>query len=163
MDGKVTELYGGDIHARLERRMKRWRLVLCILAAAGLGACLVLIALTGTLNAQRMELRCVAVSTAVGWVVLYGWMFVVTPARRELAHAAMLRREERQRLEGTVTVTDEGFKIRKSVAVRRVEVRSGEETHRLLVCESRAKDLAAACPAAVYACHGYVAAYEVTA
>ena len=45
----------------------------------------------------------------------------------------------------------------------RVEVTGEDETQRLLVCDSRAGALAAANATVLYACHGYVAAYEVTA
>lgn len=162
MNGQVIELYTDADMDRLRRHIRRWRTALGLLAAAALAACLVLAGLTNTANAQRMELAAVAVSTLAGWVVLYGVIFVVSPARREMEHAAMLRREERQTAAGTVTVTDERFVIRKSVAVRRVEVRGEDETQRLLVCESRAKVLAAVGTAVLYTCHGYVAAYEVT-
>ena len=161
MNENVTELYSDADMARMGRHIKRWRRALWTLAAAALAACLVLIVLTDTLNAQRMELAVIAVSTAAGWVVIYGGVFVVTPARRELAHAGMLRREERQTVRGEVAVTDERFTIRKSVAVRRVEVRGEDETHRLLVCESRAGALEAVGTAVLYICHGYVAAYEI--
>lgn len=163
MDEKIIELYSDADMARMERRIKRWRIALFTLSAVALAVCLVLISLTGTENAQRMELTVVAVSTVAGWIVIYGVLFVAAPARRELDHARMLRHEERQTVAGTVTVTGERFVIRKSVAVRRVEVREGDETHRLLVCESRAGALAAADAATLYVCHGYVAAYGVMA
>ena len=163
MDEKATELYTDADMARMDRRIKRWRRALWALAAGALAVCAGLAAAADTMNAQRMELAAIAVSTVAGWVVIYGGIFVLTPARRELAHAGMLRKEERQAVEGTVTVTDERFAIRKSVAVRRVEVRGEDETHRLLVCESRAKALAAAGTAVLYTCHGYVAAYKVIA
>lgn len=163
MNGNVTELYSDADMARMRRRIKRGQVFLLTLAAAALAVCLGLIAFTDTLNARRMELAVVAVSTIAGWVVIYGGVFVVTRARRELAHAEMLRKEERRKVEGTVTVTDERFTIRKSIPVRRVEVRGEDGTSRLLVCDSRAKALEAVGTAVLYTCHGYVAAYEVTA
>ncbi len=163
MNGQIIELYTDDDMARMRRYIKRRSTALVLLAIVGLAACLALVALTNTANARRMELAAVAVSTVVGWIVLYGALFAALPARRELGHAGMLRRERRQRAEGTVSLTDESFTIRKSVAVRRVLVTRGDEQSRFLVCGSRAEALAAADPAAVYVCHGYVAAYEVRA
>lgn len=163
MNGDVIELYSDADLARMRRHIARWRRALWILGAAALAVCVCLTALADTRSAQRMEQIVIAVSTLAGWIVIYGGVFVVTASRRELAHAEMLRREERQRVEGQILVTDQRFTIRKSVAVRRVEVRDQEQTHRLLVCESRAGALAAAEAAAVYTCHGYVAAYEVRA
>ena len=160
MSETVTELYTDADMERMRQKGKIWQRALCILAGAALAVCVGLALLAGTESALRMELAAVAVSTVAGWIVIYGVLFVVTPLRRELAHAAMLRTEERQRVEGEAAVTDERFTIRKSVAVRRVEVRrEGEEPVRLLVCASRAGALAGA--SALYVCHGYVAAYEV--
>ena len=162
MNAAITELYTDADLARMQRYIKRWRTALLAVAAAALAACVVMVALTETKNAQRMELATIAVSTLAGWFVLYWAMFTVSPARRELAHARMLRSEERERTEGAVTVTAERFTIRKSVPVRRVEVLTGEQTERFLVSASRAGALAAGVTA-VYTVHGYVAAYEVTA
>ena len=161
MSGRIVELFPDEVTDQLARQIKRWRTALAIVAAAALAACIGMAVATNTANAARMEPAAIAVSTVAGWIVLYGAIFVVAARQRELAHAGMLRAEERERTEGTVTVTDERFAIRKSVAVRRVEVRAGDEIHRFLVCDSRASTLAAAGASAVYTAHGYVAAYEV--
>ena len=162
MDKRIVELYSDAELARLERRIKRWRIALWVLAASALAACVGLTALTDTGNAARMEIAVITVSTLGGWIFIYGRNFVVTAGRRELSHALMLREEERQRVEGTVTVTGERVVIRRSITARRVEVTEGGKTTRLLVCESRAGKLAAAEAVALYTAHGYVAAYEVT-
>lgn len=162
MSGKITELYTDADMARMEQRVKRWRTALLALAAGALAVCVGLVAAAGTMNAQRMELATIAVSTVMGWVAIYGVVFKLTPVRRELAHARMLRREQRQAAQGRIVVTDERFTIRKSVPVQRVEVRDGEQTQRFLVCAGRAEALAAAGTGVLYTCHGYAAAYEVT-
>lgn len=163
MDAQIVELYTDADMERMDRRVRRWRIGLGALAAAALAVCVTLAATADTLTAQRMELAAVAVSTLAGWIVLYGAMFVVSPVRREMAHAAMLRREERQRFPGEIAVTGQRVAIRRSVVTRRVEVTGEEGVSRLLVSESQAAALAAARPIALYACHGYVAAYEVDA
>ena len=160
MEPRIVELYDGAAMTRLERRIRRWRGALWALAAGALAVCLCLIARTGTANAARMELAVIGVSTAAGWIVIYGGIFVVTAARRELAHAKMLRREPRETVRGAVTVTDERVTIQQSITARWVEVHGDGGTRRLLVCESRAAALAAADAAALYAAHSYVAAYE---
>lgn len=162
MESKIIELYPDGDMERMGLHARRWRRILLAVAAAALGVCAALVALTDTLNAPRMELATIAVSTAAGWFIIYKWVFTLSPARHELAHAGMLRSEERERFQGAVRVTDEQFKIRKSVPVRRVIVTQGEDERRLLVCASRAEALEGLDQAALYACHGYVAAYEVT-
>ena len=162
MESRIVELYDNAAITRLERRIKRWRGLLWVLAAGALAACVGMIARTGTANAARMELTVSCVSTVAGWIVLYGRMFGVTAARRELAHANMLRREERQAVSGGVTVTEERVTIRNSITARRVEVTADGQTRRLLVCETQADALASVGAAVLYTAHSYVAAYEVT-
>ena len=161
MEPQIVELYDDAAVARLRRRISRWRGALWTLSAGALAVCVWLIAHTGTVNAARMELAVICVSTLAGWVVIYGGVFIVTAARRELAHANMLRREARETARGAVTVTGERVIIRNSITARRVEVNADGKIRRLLVCESRAAALAAADTTALYAAHSYVAAYEV--
>lgn len=157
----VVELYSDEMIARMDRRIRIWTAALCALAAAALAVCVTFAALTTTANADVMELAAIAVSTGAGWVVIYCAIFVVTAGRRELGHARMLRDEARERVEGEVTVTKEKLLIRRSIRVRRVEVKTAEETRRLLVCESRAEALERADTRVLYTANGYVAAYEV--
>ena len=161
METGITELYSDADLIRLGRKIRRWSAAHALLAAAALAVCLGMIARTGTANAARMEAAVIIVSTLAGWAVLYGQLFVVTPCRRELRHASMLREEERETVTGEVTVTDEQVTIRKSITAQRVEVRGEEDTHRLLVCQSRAAALATLGTATLHIAHGYVAAYEV--
>lgn len=158
---RITELYSEKDIVRLKRKIDVWSVVTGVVAAAALAACIALVSATGTANAQRMELLTVAVSTAAGWICIYIMAFVVTAGRRELVHANMLRTDERRRVEGEVAVTKERLIIRRSIAVRRVEVRTAGETSRFLVCDTRAKCLESAKAVAVYIANGYVAAYEV--
>lgn len=162
MESRIVELYDDTALARLERRIKRWRGLLWVLAALALGLCVGMIVRTGTANAARMELTVICVSTVAGWIVLYGRMFGLTVARHELAHANMLRREERQAVSGVITVTKERVAIRNSITARRVEVTVDGQTRRLLVCETQADALESAEAAVLYTAHSYVAAYEVT-
>lgn len=162
MGEQIIELYSDAEVSKLRRRLRRWSAALCVIAAAGLAACVILLALTRTANARQMEPAVIAVSTLAGWVAIYIGAFVVRVRRRELNHAAMLRGGERTRLCGTASVTEERVAIYRSITARRVELCSGGETHRLLVSETRAGELAAAGAMALYTVHGFVAAYEVT-
>ena len=162
MAQQIIELYSEEDMTRLSRQIKRWRTALWIFSVCALAVCLGMIALTGTENAARMEGAVIAVSTVAGWIVIYCSIFVVTARRRELSHANMLCKEDRQTVRGSVTVTNERVAIVRSITARRVEVSGDGEIHRLLVCENRADALAAAGVAVLYTAHGYVAAYEVT-
>ena len=162
MGERVVELYSDKDLTRLKKRITHWRTALLILAAAAFFACVVMISLTRTENAARMETAVIAVSTAAGWIVIYGQVFVVTACRRELKHAEMLRSDARKTLAGRISVTDERVKIKSSITARRVEICDNGETSRVLVCETRARELSEATTSAIYTVHGFIAAYEVT-
>lgn len=164
MTAQIVELYSDSEMSRLERKVSVWTKVLIGVSAAALAACVAMAALANTANAGRMELGAVATSTAAGWFVIYCGIFVVGRARRELAHAKMLKQEARERVEGTVSVTKERLAIHKSIVALRVDVAGGAGTQRVLVAEQKGDALAKAAAAgacAVYTAHGYVAAYEV--
>lgn len=164
MKTQIVELYSDSDMNRLERKVSVWTKVLFGVAAAALAACVIMAALTNTANAGRMELGAVATSTAAGWFVIYCGIFVVSRAKRELAHAKMLKQETRERVAGTVAVTRERLAIRKSITALRVDVANSAVTKRVLVTEQKGDALAKAAAAgatAVYTAHGYVAAYEV--
>ena len=161
MSQQSIELYSETDRARLKQNIKRWRTGLGILALCALAAVLRMIALTDTGNAAFMERAVITVSTVTGWIVIYFSIFTITAGQRELSHANMLQGEERQTVRGIVKVTEERVAITRSITARRVEVYDKEETHLLLVCESKADKLAAVGEAVLYIAHGYVAAYEV--
>lgn len=161
MEKETVELYSDADLARLRGRIKGWKVGLALTAAAGIAVCAALAALTRTANASVMELSAIAVSTVTGWVVLYFAIYRLTPYRRELGHAEMLRSAKRERVAGQVTVTAERLIIVKSIAVRRVEVRDGEKLRGLLVIDTRAGALEKAVASAVWVANGYVAAFEV--
>lgn len=160
MEGHIVELYGDTELQRLRHKVKGWRIGLAVLTAAALTVCVVMVTLTGTANAARMELAVIIISALVGWLVIYCGIFVAVAGHHELEHAEMLSKENRTRIVGTPVVTDQRIVIRHSITARRVEVQVDGEVHRLLVCESRAKALAKAKAVALYTAHGYIAAYE---
>ena len=161
MGKHIVELYGEAEMQHLKRKVRGWNIALCSLGLAALAACIVLTALTRTANAGRMELAVIITSTVAGWLVIYFGIFAALEGRHELNHADMLGKEERTRIVGTPTVTKQRVVIRHSITARRVEVQTEGETQCLLVCESRAKALENSGAVALYAAHGYVAAYEV--
>ena len=161
MERRIIEMYDDGDLARLERKISRWRTVMCCVAAAGLLAVIVLVLITGTGNASVTEAAAVGVTWAAGWVDIYLWVFVVRANKRELSHATMLRTEERERIPGRARLTDGRVAIRKSITARRVEVVCEDgEVRRLLIAQSRAGKLEKIETAAVYAAHGYIAAVE---
>ncbi len=163
LPGNIIELYSPEELARLERRVKRHRTALSVLAAAALAVCIALAAHVTTASAPKLELAAIAVSTLAGWVCIYDGIFIVGAGKKELRHAEMLRTEPRVRVEGRAAVTGERFTIRKSVGVRRVAIATEGGIEQALVQENHARLLEDPRVIAVYTAHSYVAAVEVGA
>ena len=117
--------------AQQRRKVRRYQASVWAVILAGLFAFILLCVLTRTGNASLM-LR-------LGWLclILSGWgataLFVcgLKPAQARLTHWEGLLRGEPVMREGVFHMTEERFRIPRSVAVRRVLLRCGEEELRL--------------------------------
>lgn len=162
MPNQIVSLYPPERLARLEQRVRRLRVILWVLAAVGLTACVLLTCFSNTANSSAMMLRTMAVSILVGWVVIYLAIFGVGDGKKELSHAAHLADDEPQTVTGTVRVDPRRFRIRKSITVQKVFVRTETGERSFLVNASRAGELSRAGERlTLFVRHGYVAAYEV--
>ncbi len=156
----MTELYTeGDV-LRLHRKIAIWTAALGVFGLAALAACIISAATATTLTAERNEVAAIIISSLSGWVIIYCAIFIIGGARKESGHAKTLIDGERERVEGKISLNGERLKIKKSVAVRGVEVVTPDGTKRFWISESRVKKFKKAEPTAIYISHGYVAAYE---
>ena len=161
MPRNIVELYTEEDVAKLERKVRRHRAALTALAVCALIACVTLAALTNLRNISWTEPTVIAISIVVGWICIYDGVFIVSGGKKEIGHANMLRSGERERVDGPLTVTDERFRIRGSIAVRRVVIDTETGPQKALVCDTRTPLLKGRAVTAVYTAHGYVAAVEV--
>lgn len=162
MSGQIVSLYSQERRVRLTRKVKTLRLLLWGLAAAALTACVVLTCCANTANSSVMMLWTMGISTVAGWIVLYLAIFCVGEWKKELAHASHIMEAEQEAVTGTVLVDPCRMKLRKSISVRKVFVRTPEGEQSFLVNAARAEELRRAGERlTVYVSHGYVAAYEV--
>lgn len=159
MHEEIIELFQDKDIEEMQKRVRRQKLALMILALLALAVCLVLIFCTGTQNAPYMEIATVGVSTLAGWVIFYRAIYAIMPLKRELSHAQMLHEEPREVVVGEVAITDERIFIRRGITARRLEVRGADRTAKVLMCESRLKILDGVGQATFYTCHGYLAAF----
>ena len=162
MPGQIVSLYPPERLRQLKRKIKALRILLWVLAAAALTACVVLTCCANTANSSVMMLWTMGISTVAGWIVLYLAIFGVGEGKKELAHASHLVEGEQQAVTGTVLVDPCRMRLRKSISVRKVFVRTPEGEQSFLVNAARAEELRRAGERlTVYVSHGYVAAYEV--
>lgn len=158
---KMTPVYSPEDLRRLEKKRRNTTLFCWLLGLAALGTCVALCALTRTANAERMELACIVIWTAAGWLILYLRRFVVTEAGYERQHAEMLRQGEAETICGRVTVTGERLRIIRSIRITSVLVENESGTRRLKLCTSRENKLKAAGDRlTLHVVNGYIAGYS---
>ena len=107
---------------RLERRRSAVFRILTVLTPI-LFVTLCLMTRTG--NARVMHAVLLAVTGVLGGTAVAVYLLLLRPVRRERKHLEMLRKGEKTYLEGLLTVTEDSFRIPKSVRVRRVLLETG--------------------------------------
>ena len=162
---KMTSLYGaGDLPA-LTKQYRRWAVVAAAVALAGVGICIALCCRVTPSNAQWMELRCVAVFAAAGWVDIYLGAFRLGALRHEREHTERILGLNRETVTGQVTLGKKEQRIAKSITVRLVTVQEQDRTRRLWIDSSRAAPLRQALSGGdtltLETAGGYVTAVEV--
>ena len=155
----TVELYSREGIERQRKRYKSARRGVMLLAAAGLAGCIGLCLAANTLNAGRMELAAVAVSTLAGWAVIAVVLNCLLPAKYQAAHGENMLRGERQTHRGTLTVDKAVTPIRNSISVCRVTVSDGARLNVNSKMAAALQKLTA--PVTVYSAYGFVVAYEV--
>ena len=88
-------------------------------------------------NARTMHAVLLIAAGIPGAAAIIVYVLFTRPARQELKHLEMLRSGSQTVLEGTLTITREGFRIPKSVRVRRVILETGNERPALLNVDER--------------------------
>ncbi len=86
--------------------------------------------LTRTGNARVMHAVLLAATGALGGAAVAVYLLLLRPVRQERKHLEMLRKGEKTVLEGRLTVTDDSFRIPRSVRVRRVLLETGGKDER---------------------------------
>lgn len=158
----IHELYGRQDVERLEKKTKRAGRAAALIAAATLLICVLLCCLTDLDNAAVMEKAAVAVSVLGGWIVIYLHNFPVKELRAECRHAEMLLGDERETIEGVLTLSKQRMRIRGSIRFYDLRLQDGEESRHGKVIASRAGVLRAeeGKRLRLYLVNGYTAAWE---
>ncbi len=162
MEGEIVELYSSQY---LERKRKtnriRGRLLLALILA-GLAVCVSLCIGVTTENTYRRMLWTIVTSTLTGWVAIYLYVFGYRAAKREIAHGEHLQGEERTSLTGTVSFSPKAKRIRGSIRVRDVIVKTAGGERTVLINAARVRELERAGKRLrLWIARGYVTAYEV--
>ena len=137
----IQKLYSPEDLPRLEKKIKRERVLIWALAGLTLAACILLACLTNTANAEKMELAAILCSTVGGWLVIYRRLFGLLETRYELQHARYLLETPGDILQGRLSITKERLRIKNSIRIRILTLEDGGQIRRLKVNENRVKAL----------------------
>ena len=162
---KLLPLYSADDLPALKQKYRLWAAAAAAVALAGVGLCVAFCCQVTPRNANLMELRCVLTFAAAGWVDIYLAAFRLGALRHQQEHTARILALPRTMVAGSVTLDKKDRRIPRSITVRAVTVRQGEEVHRLWVDSTRLaplqRALAAGDTLTLETAGGYVTAVEV--
>ena len=133
----MTALYTPGQAAFWRRRSVRSRVVICIIFAAALLAAVILCCLVTTGNALTLQWSTVCEFTLLGWAGILLTVLVYLPARAEDLHTRGILSGEPETRTGLLTLTDQAFRIPKSIVVRKAVLQTPEETVTLNVDSKR--------------------------
>ena len=153
------ELYSRDILERQKKQNRIWKIILIALAAAAVIAEIVLFALTNTKNQQVMIYWIIGVAVVAGWIIIYFNVFRRGKLKVETQHAENMLTGEREELEGTLKLTDEVLRIKKSITLRKAELYNADGRHKLNIHVDKAA-LVPEGKVRVWTVSNYVAAFE---
>lgn len=147
-----------------QKRTRRARILISLLfwavALGGLLFCVLTCLRADPAAGRALIVRLLLAAVPCGWVCIALWLELLSPLRRLAAHAAHMREGARETLHGVVTVTDERIRIRRSITVRTVLLRTGETTQRLNVYAPYARLLGGTPREMTLAVvHSYIAAF----
>ncbi len=153
------ELYSREVFERQEKQNRIWKTVLIAIAAAAVIAEIILFVLTNTKNQQVTIYWIIGVAVVAGWIIIYFNVFRRGVISREAQHAENMLTGEREELEGTLKLSDEVLRIKKSITIRKAELYNADGRHRLNVHVDRAALLPEG-KVRVWTVSNYIAAFE---
>ena len=153
------ELYSREVFERQEKQNRIWKTVLIAIATAAVIAEIILFVLTNTKNQQVTIYWIIGVAVVTGWIIIYFNVFRRGVISREAQHAENMLTGEREELEGTLKLSDEVLRIKKSITIRKAELYNADGRHRLNVHVDRAALLPEG-KVRVWTVSNYIAAFE---
>ena len=153
------ELYSREVFERQKKQNRIWKTVLIAIAAAAVIAEIILFVLTNTKNQQVTIYWIIGVAIVTGWIIIYFNVFRRGVISREAQHAENMLTGEREELEGTLKLSDEVLRIKKSITIRKAELYNADGRHRLNVHVDRAALLPEG-KVRVWTVSNYIAAFE---
>ena len=134
------DLYDGESLTRRKKKFRTAKACFYSFVFVVLSCCIVMLLSANTSNAASLRNAVIITSGISGCAAIYFFTFVVLYLKRQTEHAERMLKEERTRLDGTITsVGQTDVKIPGSISIRMVKIMTAEG-ERTLSVNSEAAD-----------------------
>lgn len=120
--------YSDALAAKYQKRARRCLWFVVALAVLGLAACIFMCTRVRTGNASRMLTAVILTSTLAGWAAILLIGFVYRPAKAQAGHMLGLLQAGEEQYVGTLSLEKGGFRIPGSIVVRKVRLKTEDDT-----------------------------------
>ena len=116
----------------MARRRARWSFWLaCGLMAAALAVCVALCTRVRTGNAERLLFTVIALSTLAGWAAILLLALLLRASAAEYRHITHVLSAPEEECAGRLSLSPMAFQIPRGILIRKVTLRSGEDSRPL--------------------------------
>ncbi|MGN1103641.1 MAG: hypothetical protein ACI4QI_02075 [Candidatus Coproplasma sp.] len=162
MEKQIIELYDEREAEKLRTANIIWIVVVSIVAAACLAACITLFCLVGLRNVQQMMIASMCTAVVGGWIVIYICTSVIGENKHEIIHSANMFEGERTEHVGVLKIGTERLRIIGSITFVNSTVTDGDKTDKVKINVRKVKKLKnVSGRVKLYTVHGYAVALEV--
>ena len=158
----MTPLYDPHEKALARRSLSLCAMLSALLALAPLAACVFLCTEVNVLNEGSIRLQVTLISSAAGWIILLIADIYWFPVRAEYRHAERILQKEPASLSGVVERLSAPLRIRGSIDIREVILKTDDGNRRLLISKKRSREFPGPGSAvSVMTADGFITAFEV--
>lgn len=158
---QMIELYHAEAILPERTRKKRTLIVMLVIAAIGLAACIVICTFATRRNLRLILPLTIGTSTVAGWIVITLLHGPFLEAGAQCRHSDLMLNEKREAFTGRFEKTDDVRRIKNGLSVRKVRCIEEERERVLSVNEEKAAQLPDAFSGTVQTVYDFIVAYEV--
>ena len=157
----MTEFYTPTSLIQWKKRAKRLRAFLIVLMTLSLSAAIVMCFFVSSETAGRLLLAVIIECTLSGWISIPVLNLACLPAHREYRHIQHIINEEKIAAEGEISLSPIEFPIPKSISIRKVTLKDGDDTQTFSVNSRFVNLLPKSGCVRVQSAKGYITGVEV--
>ncbi len=157
----MTQLYTEKRLLLLKKRAGILKAFLITLMTLALAAAIVMCFFVSSKTAGRLLSAIIIECTLSGWIAILVLNLACLPAHREYRHILHIIHEEKIAAEGEISISPMEFPIPKSISIRKVTLKDGEDTQTFSVNSRFVNLLPKSGRVRVQSAKGYITGIEV--